>query len=165
MMQKKSKLIIALKNNVRYIVLFFFSFILLLIAQQYKADDKLPSKELGISLVNALYSYDSLEDLYERQSKELLKIMPENLMYRYSIEYNQNRIQYTYYGLEEGKVSPNIHKALEGYVEFSVFVNGEDDNILRGIWYAEENGMISGVSEALLYPFPTNQEEGASNEK
>ena len=145
--------------------LFFFSFILLLIAQQYKADDKLPSKELGISLVNALYSYDSLEDLYERQSKELLKIMPENLMYRYSIEYNQNRIQYTYYGLEEGKVSPNIHKALEGYVEFSVFVNGEDDNILRGIWYAEENGMISGVSEALLYPFPTNQEEGVSNEK
>ena len=47
-MQKKSKLIIALKNNVRYIALFFFSFILLLIAQQYKADDKLPSKELGI---------------------------------------------------------------------------------------------------------------------
>lgn len=164
-MQKKSKLIIALKNNVRYIALFFFSFILLFTAQQYKTDDKNPSKELGISLVNALYSFDSIEDLYETQSQELLKIMTENLMYRYSIEHNRNRIQYTYYGLEEGKVSPNIHKATEGYIEFSVFVNGEDDNILRGIWYSEENGMISGVSEALLYPFPKSQGEGASNEK
>lgn len=164
-MRVRVKLTTALKNNIRYVLLIIFSLILIFIAQQYKNNDKKPSTELGIQLVNTLYSYDSLDDLYSSQSNKLLKIMPENLMHYYSIEHNRNRIQYTYYGLEEGKISPNIHKATEGYIEFSVFVNGEDDNILRGIWYTEKDGMISGVSEALLYPFPTNKEEGVSNEK
>lgn len=159
------KLVTALRNNVRYVVLFILSLTLLIIAQQYKTNNKEPSKELGIELVNALYTYDSLDDLYSMQSKKLLKIMPENLVHYYSIEYNRNRIQYTYYGLENGSISPNIHKSKEGYVEFSVFLNGEDDNILRGIWYSEKDGLISGISEAWLYPFPTNKEEGDSNEK
>lgn len=165
MMQKKFKLVTVLKSNIRYIALFIFCFILLIIAQQYKYNDKKPSAALGIQLVNALYSYDSIDSLYETQSKKLLEIMPENLVHYYSIGYNQNRIQYTYYGLEEGVISPNIRKSTEGYIEFSVLINGEDDNILRGIWYSEKDGLISGVSEALLYPFPTNEREGDSNEK
>ena len=68
------KLVTTLKDNVRYVVLFILSLTLLIIAQHYKINNKEPSKELGIELVNALYTYDSLDDLYSTQSKKLLKI-------------------------------------------------------------------------------------------
>ncbi len=161
-MKMKFKLGTVLKNNLRYIVLLFFSIVLLSISQQTKHNitTNEGSENLGIELVNALYNYNSLDELSDVQSDNLLNIMNESLVYYYSIEYNRNRIQYTYYGLESGVIKPIIHRTLDGYIEFTVSIDGVDDNILRGIWYSEHQGKITGLSEATLYPFSTNQKVG-----
>ncbi len=149
-------------TNLRYITLTVVSLILLLTAKvtEVQLHEELPPASLGQELVHLLYDYDSLEELSENHSKRLSAVLTDSLINRYALDRNRNRIQYAYDGLEKGTVRAVIHQSIDGYIEFSVSVDGIDDNLLRGIWYQAEEGKIYAISEADIYPFPTNQKEG-----
>lgn len=124
-------------------------------------------KHLGVEFVNALYgSGGTLADLKEGHTDKLLEVAIPEIVNRVSLETNGNRLEYTYYNIKDNDtLKPNIMTVTDRRIEFTLCVNGVDDNTLRGIWYRVKHGKISAFNEATLVPFAVEEDMEVQDEE
>lgn len=112
------------------------------------------SLKLGVNLINALYNVNNPLSFKDTHNEILKPFVNDEILNRISVQINGNRLFYTYYGMENKKLKPIIKDATNSHIEFTLEVNGIEDNTLRAIWFKTENNKIVEFSEAILLPFP-----------
>lgn len=141
----------------RYFVVFLLCFCLIAISVLNSClfmPKERNSLKLGVDLINALYNVNNPLSFKDTHNEILKPFVNDEILNKISVQINGNRLFYTYYGMENKKLKPIIKDATNSYIEFTLEVNGIEDDTLRAIWFKTENNKIVEFSEAILLPFP-----------
>ena len=157
--QKRINLIMRLRRA-KYIILFMiivvttcFLFTTCFFIQ-YRKD-----ANIGISFVETLYNARNLSELKQNHTERLKKVATDEIVGRVSLELNNARLDYTYYGMSNAtkEIKPVYIKVTNQYIEFTISLDGELDGKRRAIWFDTMNGKISKFQEATLLPFAKDE--------
>lgn len=117
------------------------------------------SARTGVQFIESLYGAKNLTELEQKQLSNLREIAAQEVLYNVALAYNSNRLQYTYYGMEDAEyeIKPLYRTVTDKYIEFTVSIDGKDDGRIRGVWFTANHGKIIAFKEALLFPFPKDE--------